>query len=357
MAAPACCLPPNNDLASRLVQKIAQTVKDDIPDQFLHKDGFPEAKDIAQFWTDSLLIDLSLISSGDKDEFAKFQSVLSTWGCFLVKNHGIEESFLEEVIEVSREFFSLPFGEKMKYYTDDIFQGYDTDAVCQGLDQQKMNWNDRLFLTMYPKEKGDLKAWPANPSNFREIVDGYIKNIIDLAEALYKSAAKSLNISEDSFCLEKEGVILSRFTLYPKCPRPKNVLGSKPHLDGSLFTIVLADEEGLEVEKDGQWFKVPVIPGALFVNFGDFGEVLTNGIYKSTRHRVVTNPAKDRLSVTAFCTVDATRELTPLTELVTATRPALYKKFKVYEYKEGVCCQCGPGENAIDAVKLEFPQI
>nr|BAC77696.1 salt-induced protein [Atriplex nummularia] len=354
MAAPVCCL-PNDDLASRLVQKIAQTVEDEIPEQFLHKDGFPEAKDVPELWTRSLLIDFSLLSSGDQDEIVKFRSALSNWGCFLVKNHGIEGSFLEEVIEVSRKFFSLPFEEKMKYYTDDIFQGYDTDAVCQGLDQQKMNWNDRLFLTMYPKSKGNLKAWPQNPSNFSEIVDEYSKELINLTKGLYKAAAKSLNVREDSFCLEKEGVILSRFTLYPKCPRPKNVLGSKPHLDGSVFTIVLADQEGLEVQKDGQWFKVPVIPGALFVNFGDFGEVLTNGIYKSTMHRVATHSAKDRLSVTAFCTMDATQELTPLTELVTANRPPLYKKFKVYEYKEGVCCKCGPGENAIDAIKLDFP--
>jgi len=58
---------------------------------------------------------------------------------------------------------------------------------------------------------------------------------------------------------------------------PDHVLGFKPHADGSTITFLLQDKqvEGLQVLKDDQWFKVPIIPDALFINVGDQIEVIT----------------------------------------------------------------------------------
>jgi isopenicillin N synthase-like dioxygenase len=62
---------------------------------------------------------------------------------------------------------------------------------------------------------------------------------------------------------------------------PDHVLGLKPHTDGSSITFVLQDKEveGLQVLKDNQWFKVPIIPDALVINVGDQLEVGTSGLY------------------------------------------------------------------------------
>jgi isopenicillin N synthase-like dioxygenase len=51
----------------------------------------------------------------------------------------------------------------------------------------------------------------------------------------------------------------------------------KPHTDESSITFVLQDKEveGLQVLKDNQWFKVPIIPDALVINVGDQLEVGT----------------------------------------------------------------------------------
>jgi isopenicillin N synthase-like dioxygenase len=59
---------------------------------------------------------------------------------------------------------------------------------------------------------------------------------------------------------------------------PDHVLGVKPHADGSSLTILLQDKqvEGLQVLKDNQWFKVPIIPDALVINVGDLLEVGNN---------------------------------------------------------------------------------
>ncbi|KAL2929781.1 hypothetical protein RDABS01_035191, partial [Bienertia sinuspersici] len=68
-------------LEGKLVQEIAKK-GDHVPDEFLHKDGFPEGIDAPNMWRDTLLIDYSLLSSSSTSELAKLRSALSQWGCF-----------------------------------------------------------------------------------------------------------------------------------------------------------------------------------------------------------------------------------------------------------------------------------
>jgi isopenicillin N synthase-like dioxygenase len=95
--------------------------------------------------------------------------------------------------------------------------------------------------------------------------------------------AKSLKLEEDCFlneCGERDAMFM-RINYYPPCPMPDHVLGLKPHTDGSSITFVLQDKEaeGLQVLKDNQWFKIPIIPDALVINVGDQLEVGTSGLY------------------------------------------------------------------------------
>ena len=95
--------------------------------------------------------------------------------------------------------------------------------------------------------------------------------------------AKALNLEEDSFWKPcGQGATMNlRLNHYPPCPRPDLALGVRPHTDGSIVTYVLQekDVEGLQVLKDNQWFKVPVIPEALVVNVGDQTEVTLKIFY------------------------------------------------------------------------------
>lgn len=76
----------------------------------------------------------------------------------------------------------------------------------------------------------------------------------------------------------------------------------KPHADGTVLTFLLQDKdvEGLQVLKDGQWFKVPIVPYAIVVNVGDQAEIMTNGVFKSPVHRVVTNTERERNTLAVF---------------------------------------------------------
>ena len=51
----------------------------------------------------------------------------------------------------------------------------------------------------------------------------------------------------------------------------------------------------------GAWVDVPPVPGAFVVNIGDLLEQWTNGVFKSTRHRVVNQVAgRERYSCAFF---------------------------------------------------------
>jgi isopenicillin N synthase-like dioxygenase len=81
-------------------------------------------------------------------------------------------------------------------------------------------------------------------------------------------------------------------------------LGAGAHTDWGLLTILLQDENGgLEVKNaDDDWISATPIPGTFIINLGKMVPVLTNGLYKATKHRVLNNTSgKIRYSAPTFC--------------------------------------------------------
>ncbi|XP_042974879.1 flavonol synthase/flavanone 3-hydroxylase-like [Carya illinoinensis] len=74
--------------------------------------------------------------------------------------------------------------------------------------------------------------------------------------------------------------------------------------------------EGLQFQKDNQWCRVPIIPEALFINVGDQVEIMSNGIFKSPVHRVVTNSERERMSLAVFYIPEPEKEIGPDDRLV-----------------------------------------
>lgn len=79
---------------------------------------------------------------------------------------------------------------------------------------------------------------------------------------------------------------------------------------------------------------------------------MSNGIFKSPVHRVVTNVQKERLSVALFYSVDPERDLEPAPQLVHEKRQALYRKVKARDYIAGLFQYFSQGRRVIDTVKM-----
>ncbi|KAF5788222.1 putative codeine 3-O-demethylase [Helianthus annuus] len=278
------------------------------------------------------------VSSSKQDdqqaELDKLRSALTTWGCFQAVNHGLSESYLDIVRQVSKQFLELPLEEKKKYYREaGSSEGYGNDVTVS--ESQVQDWCDRLFLLLLPKDQRKLQFWPENPSNFRETLDDYTMKIKSISVVIFEAMAKSLGLEENCFSKqfsEEHEVMSARFLLYPPCPTPDQVLGLKAHSDKSGITFLLQDPEveGLQVFNDGKWYMVPVIRDALFINLGDQMQILSNGIFKSPLHRVVTNKGKGRISVAMFIEPDPNKEIGPVDVLVDEKTPRMYKTVKNY---------------------------
>lgn len=275
------------------------------------------------------IIDLSLLSR--QEELEKLRSALSSWGCFQAIGHGISNTFLDRMQQVTREYFEQPMEEKKKQAKGVTeFQGYGADPVPAA--GQFLDWSDRLFLDVYPEHGRKLIFWPQRPQSFRGMLEEYSLKMKIVTELVSKAMAKSLNLEENCFLNQYgEGAqYQARFNYYSLSQRPDLVLGLKPHADGSGYTIVLQDEEGLQVFKDGKWFTVPKISEAVLVLMGDQMEVMTNGIFKSPVHRVVASSERDRISVAMFYTPQVNKEIGPEEGLINEERPRLFKKVKDY---------------------------
>ncbi|XP_076919637.1 protein SRG1-like [Bidens hawaiensis] len=298
------------------------------------------------------VIDVSLLTSSDV-ELHKLKSAVTTWGCFQAINHGIESSFLEKVREIGELFFRLSADEKKECLREeDDVEGYGNDMVLS--DDQVLDWTDRLYLTVLPKDQRKIQFWPQNPPHFREVLDEYVSEIELVYEVVLKALARSLNLDEGCF-LNQLGTAAkksARYNYYPPCPWPEKVLGVKPHADSSAITLLLQDQDvaGLQLLIADQWVPVPIVPDALTINVGDQIEIMSNGIFKSPVHRVLVNSKKERMTLAVFCPVLSDKVIGPVDGLITDETPRLYKDviysldffFKIYQQ----------GGRPIDACKI-----
>ena len=104
---------------------------------------------------------------------------------------------------------------------------------------------------------------------------------------------------------------------------PAGAVRSAAHEDINLITLLSgATADGLELlRRDGTWMPVHVSFDHIVVDSGDMLQNLTNGLYKSTTHRVV-NPAdasSDRYSMPCFIHPRKSVDLTPMPSAVART--------------------------------------
>jgi len=220
--------------------------------------------------------------------------------------------------------------------------------------EQKLDWVDMLFLATRPVEERSLAFWPTKPSTLRDTLDKYSLELANVSAQLFKFMANNPGVNQEALLGIFKGLPQSmRINYYPPCSQANKVLGLSPHTDGVGMTFLLQvnDVEGLQIRKDGKWFSVKAIPGALVVNIGDALEVLTNGQYKSIEHRAVINPVKERITIATFLSVNLGCTIGPLQELLKAGE-ARYKVLDGVEFTKGYFAAKLEGRRYLESLKL-----
>ncbi|KAL0815260.1 hypothetical protein Bca101_071704 [Brassica carinata] len=158
----------------------------------------------------------------------------------------------------------------------------------------------------------------------------YVQEVARVAHMICEILGNQVKVNskyfENIFALQNSFLRLNK---YHPCVFGSQVFGLVPHTDTSFITILAQDQiGGLELKKNEQWIGVKPCSEALTVNIGDMFQALSNGVYQSVRHRVITPANVERLSIAFFvCPYQET-------EIECSGNPKKYRRFSFREYKE-----------------------
>jgi isopenicillin N synthase-like dioxygenase len=229
------------------------------------------------------------------------------YGFAIVRDHGIPQDLIDRAEQLSKQFFALPEEAKKKYliagsggargYT--AF-GIETAKGATSFDLKEF-WHVGRELPPGHKFR-DVMAdniWPDEIPGFRETFLELYDAFDAAGVKVLRAIARFLKVDEEYFTdTVRDGNSVMRLLHYPAQTEPTgNHIRAGAHEDINTITLLLgAEEAGLELKtKDGRWIPVSPKPGELVINIGDMLQRLTNGVLRSTSHRVV-NPAPDRAS-------------------------------------------------------------
>lgn len=241
-------------------------------------------------------------------------------GFFIISNHDIPADTIEAAYEASTRFFARGTEEKalLASHAAGRFRGFmSLDTGIESLSYGAPS-NDVFGRSTASEEALELDTAIAN----------FHAAAIGLCRVLLGGLSLSLRQPRSLFeeMAFREPVTSLALNYYPRSPQNMTYLEVAGHTDVSFFTLVSSiGGDGLQLQRlDGKWLNIPNTRHSFVVNIGDLAERWTNGVYKSTVHRVVRVSDGERHSLAFFNSMDSSAEVTPLPCCVSHERPATY---------------------------------
>ncbi|KIN75556.1 isopenicillin N synthase family dioxygenase [Sulfitobacter guttiformis] len=291
------------------------------------------------------LISVKALRSGDP---AQVQSVADaigeaarTIGFFRICDHGIDTALIADVYRVAEQFFGLQDDFKQQYYIakstnhrgyvpftekgdypDEVNRSY--EAFDLGLD---LPHNDPDYCA--GNRVLGPNVWPML-AGFQDTVAQYYREVSALGRLICSSLEGHLGLPAGAMTGHMNKPIsqlrLLHYVRQAQTVAHKSVnMGA--HTDYECLTLLHTRNQGLQVmTQDDKWIDVPVDPDVLIVNIGDMMEAWTNGIFRSTPHRVL-NLSPERYSLPYFVATNYDTLIKPFSQLIGAGQSAKYEPF------------------------------
>lgn len=247
---------------------------------------------------------------------------LAHTGFFILVEHGIDPQLLTQSYQQIQALFNLPLSQKQQYEKPELHgqRGY----VSFGKEHAKDHPLPDLKEFWHIGRTDNF--WPQELPDFAPALTRLYHALDECAAHLLQAASLYLDAPADFLpAMVRNGSTILRLIHYPPVPEdiPPGAVRAAPHEDINLITLLCgATAAGLELrQRDGTWLPVPVIPDGIVVDSGDMLQWLTNGLFRSTTHRVVNPVGKNesRYSVPFFVHPRPEVDLTPLPECVART--------------------------------------
>jgi isopenicillin N synthase-like dioxygenase len=248
---------------------------------------------------------------------AELRHACHTVGFFYIKNHGVSQGAIAEILAQTQRFFHQPLALKNQVASTNphLPRGYEPLA-SQVLDTTKQADLKESYLIgveleqTHPLVQQGLpnhgpNTWPTQFPGWREALESYFATLVPLAHRLGRGLALSLELPEDFFePFTNQPMAILRLLHYPPHPLQARAddVGCGTHTDWGFLTILLQDDvAGLEVcTAQGEWVLAEPIPDTFVINLGDMTARWTNDYYQSTPHRVINRSGRDRYAIPFF---------------------------------------------------------
>lgn len=298
------------------------------------------------------LISLSDLSSEDP---VKQQAVADQigqaarqFGFFRICDHGINPVLIEAAYAVAALFFAQPERHKMRHYIGNSsnHRGYVPFSEKGDYADEKNRSYEAFDLGLdLPADDPDYLAgnrllgpnvWPDSPG-FAQIIGTYYQQIARLGQRVTGALEQHLGLPQGAMLAQMDKPVsqlrLLHYLRDDETTDHKSVnMGA--HTDYECLTLLHTRNPGLQVlATSGKWIDVPVDHSVFVVNIGDMLEAWSNGILRSTPHRVL-NSSAERFSMPYFVAANYDTMIEPFPQLISESRPSGYTSFKAGEHLE-----------------------
>ncbi|KAL1219119.1 Gibberellin 2-beta-dioxygenase 1 [Cardamine amara subsp. amara] len=286
---------------------------------------------------------IPVIDISDPESKNALVKACEDFGFFKVINHGVSAELVSVLEHEAVEFFSLPKSEKTQVAGYPF--GYGNNKIGRNGD---VGWVEYLLMNAnFDSGSGPLfQDLLQNPGTFRKALEEYTISVRKMTCEVLEMITDGLGIKPrnilSNLVSDQNTDSIFRLNHYPPCPLVnvkinggKNVIGFGEHTDPQIISVLRSNNtSGLQINlTDGSWISVPSDHSSFFFNVGDSLQVMTNGRFKSVRHRVLANSRKSRVSMIYFAGPALTQRIAPLTCLMDNEEERLYEEFTWSEYR------------------------
>ncbi|CAH2067816.1 unnamed protein product [Thlaspi arvense] len=286
---------------------------------------------------------IPVIDISDPESKHALVKACEDFGFFKVINHGVPSELVSVLEYEAVEFFSLPKSEKTQVAGYPF--GYGNSKIGRNGD---VGWVEYLLMnaTLDSASNSLIPSLLKNPQTFRNALEEYTISVRKMTCEVLEMITDGLGIKPrntlSKLVSDQNTDSIFRLNHYPPCPLinkktngGKNVIGFGEHTDPQIISVLRSNNTcGLQINlTDGCWISVPADHSSFFFNVGDSLQVLTNGRFKSVKHRVLANSRKSRVSMIYFAGPSLTQRIAPLTCLLDNEEESLYQEFTWSEYK------------------------
>ena len=276
---------------------------------------------------------------------------LSTLGFAYIGGHTVSPATRDAAFAASRSFHESPLEKKQSLAINASHRGYmgmatSTIVTSSVAKVTKPNMSESLMLMheLPPDDPGLLAGlpmqgpnqWPEWLPGFKPAMTQYVAEADALSRYIVRLIAISLGLEATALDhhFDHPTTFLRALHYPPQPPLADDQMGSAPHTDYGIITLLAQDDSGgLQVRpRGGDWIEAPPIPDTYVLNVGDMLARWTNDRFVSTPHRVINRSGGDRYSLPYFFDPAMDAQIECLPTCTDAAHPPLYPPVAYGDY-------------------------